>query len=511
MNNIPSKTLSTQRWITLLVVMLTSMGLTGPATALVMVSNFNEAMTDQVAPTSGLYKQTFRTGFIDNGYILESIQIDFGGTSHNTPEVTVLNADGSHLTRLHRTWDGMNQRGIEGSNDIFTRWPEIPLKANTEYTITVKGDSNFGNIHIRRARTNGEDTERRVGWSINDESTSSDSSWRIKVNGRYKPADPIAPFQTRGLSATAISSQQIELSWNPHRINVALTHSRWKETMTGHRIEVSNDGVTGWTDVVANTGDPKREYTHKGIPPSTTRHYRVSAINRIGTGRASTSASATTLPWNNSPSEPRELWARIVENTIGLLWVEPLDLGGNPITYYGIEISTDDGTNWNEFVPLVRQSGGGAIRFTAGDTHRTPILVGGTTYHFRVYAYNQYGRRQPHGYSNSAQAEMPAQTQTQVTNDPLTAELRNLSVSTHDGSAFTFELHFNENVLDLSSQTLRDSAFTVTNGRIGSVRQLAQGEQPSLGAHRATRWHEGSTDRVADHDQLPNRRRDLQR
>ena len=56
---------------------------------------------------------------------------------------------------------------------------------------------------------------------------------------------------------------------------------------------------------------------------------------------------------------------------------------------------------------------------------------------------------------------------------PLTAAFRNLSVAAHDGkTAFTFELTFSEEVTGLSYETLRDSAFTVTNGRVTGVRRL---------------------------------------
>ncbi len=47
---------------------------------------------------------------------------------------------------------------------------------------------------------------------------------------------------------------------------------------------------------------------------------------------------------------------------------------------------------------------------------------------------------------------------------------------THDGSAaFTFELRFSEEIAGLSYRTLRDSAFTVTNGRVTGARRLEAG------------------------------------
>ena len=57
---------------------------------------------------------------------------------------------------------------------------------------------------------------------------------------------------------------------------------------------------------------------------------------------------------------------------------------------------------------------------------------------------------------------------------PLTASLENAATS-HDGeSAFTFELHFSEE-LGISYKRLRDHAFTVTGGAVKKAKRLEQG------------------------------------
>ena len=57
---------------------------------------------------------------------------------------------------------------------------------------------------------------------------------------------------------------------------------------------------------------------------------------------------------------------------------------------------------------------------------------------------------------------------------PLTASFSNVPAA-HDGSAFTFELRFSEEV-ELSYVTLRDDdAFSVTDGGVTSARRLTQG------------------------------------
>ena len=47
--------------------------------------------------------------------------------------------------------------------------------------------------------------------------------------------------------------------------------------------------------------------------------------------------------------------------------------------------------------------------------------------------------------------------------------------SSHDGSPFTFELRFSEDIAGLSYRTLRDSAFTVTNGAVTGARRVEAG------------------------------------
>ena len=93
------------------------------------------------------------------------------------------------------------------------------------------------------------------------------------------------PGAPTGLSATANGSTQIDLSWTA-------PSSDGGASISGYKIEVSSDSGTSWTDLVAN--NTTTTYSHTGLSPSTTRHYRVSAINSVGTGAASNVDDATT-------------------------------------------------------------------------------------------------------------------------------------------------------------------------------------------------------------------------
>ena len=98
---------------------------------------------------------------------------------------------------------------------------------------------------------------------------------------------PEAPGKPTNLVAEADGGTRIELSWDAPADDGG-------SAITGYRIEVSDDGGSDWDDLVADTGNDDTSYTHTGLSPGDTRHYRVSAINAEGTSEASDSDYATT-------------------------------------------------------------------------------------------------------------------------------------------------------------------------------------------------------------------------
>ena len=96
-----------------------------------------------------------------------------------------------------------------------------------------------------------------------------------------------APDAPTDLTAGANGQNAIDLSWTaPSNTGGA--------AITGYKIEVSADGGTTWSDVVANTSSTGTTYSHTGLSAGNVRHYRVSAINSVGTGDASDVAGAIT-------------------------------------------------------------------------------------------------------------------------------------------------------------------------------------------------------------------------
>ena len=123
------------------------------------------------------------------------------------------------------------------------------------------------------------------------------------------------PGQPTNLAAAANGGTQIDLTWTE-------PGSDGGSAITGYRIEVSENGGTDWNDLVADTGNTDTSYSHTGLSPGDTRHYRVSAITANGTSVASGTADATTI------DPPRLSSATVIGigTTMRLYFSENLDL-----------------------------------------------------------------------------------------------------------------------------------------------------------------------------------------
>src|SRR5207245_4949336 len=149
-------------------------------------------------------------------------------------------------------------------------------------------------------------------------------------------------------------------------------------------------GASTWSTIASNSASTATTYSDTGLASGTAYTYRVSAINSVGTGSPSNSASATTLAV--APSPPMGLAATAVSSSqINLSWTAPNN-GGSAITAYKIEKSADGGTTWTTLVANT-----GITATTYSDTG----LAHTTTYTYRISAINSVGTSPP---SNSAPA-----------------------------------------------------------------------------------------------------------
>lgn len=286
-----------------------------------------------------------------------------GGTDSDKPGApTGLTATAAGETAINLSWTAPSDNGgsaitgykIEVSNTGTSGWAVLTTVSATSHSHTGLSAGTTRFYRVFAINANGE------GPASNTASATTTAA---------SPPDP-----PRNLRATAPNSSQINLTWDePADDNGA--------AVTGYYIEVSADGGSSWTDLVANTGSAATDYPHTGLDPATTRHYRVSAINSAGTGNPSNVASATTPA--NRPGRPTGLMAeKQGQNQIDLRWTAPTDNGGSDIIGYRIERSSQRTTGWTVRV----------ANTNATDTAWEDIgLDAGSTWYYRVSAINSAG------------------------------------------------------------------------------------------------------------------------
>ncbi len=93
---------------------------------------------------------------------------------------------------------------------------------------------------------------------------------------------PTSPIK---LTATSVSSTQINLSWSP-------PPSDGNSPITGYKIEVKKDSGSNST-LVADTKSTATTYSHTGLITNSKYTYKVYAINSVGTSTASNEVTAT--------------------------------------------------------------------------------------------------------------------------------------------------------------------------------------------------------------------------
>jgi predicted secreted protein len=197
----------------------------------------------------------------------------------------------------------------------------------------------------------------------------------VVYNGSTPPTPPAAPSN---LTATAVSSSQINLAWADNATDE-----------TGFKIERCTGAGCSDFSQIATVGANVTGYSNTGLAASTSYSYRVRAYNGGGDSDYSNTASATTLASTSPPAAPSSLTALAVSSSqINLTWVD------NASNEEGFAIERCTGVKCTNFQQIATT---GEDVTTFADTG----LGARTTYRYRVRAYNASGDS---AYSNIVKA-----------------------------------------------------------------------------------------------------------
>ncbi|MGH9601159.1 MAG: choice-of-anchor D domain-containing protein, partial [Terriglobales bacterium] len=178
---------------------------------------------------------------------------------------------------------------------------------------------------------------------------------------RIERASGAAPGAPGNLSASAVSANQINLSWTDNAANEQ-----------GFLIERSTDAVS-FLEIGAVAAN-QTSYSDLGLAGGETYYYRVRAYNFAGDSGYSNLANDTTL---SGPAAPSNLTATAVsESRIDLSWTD------NAHNEDGLRIERSlDASSFSEIAAVAANQ----------TTYASTGLSSGTTYHYRVRAYNVLG------------------------------------------------------------------------------------------------------------------------
>lgn len=121
---------------------------------------------------------------------------------------------------------------------------------------------------------------------VSSAGTSNIATFTVTDNSTPTPTDTTPPSAPSNLSATAVSTSQINLNWNASSDNVGVT---------GYRV-YRNDSI-----ITTVTGT---SYSNTNLSTSTTYNYRVAALDAAGNVSAQSSQASATTQGNTTPPPP---------------------------------------------------------------------------------------------------------------------------------------------------------------------------------------------------------------
>ncbi len=208
------------------------------------------------------------------------------------------------------------------------------------------------------------------------------------------PPPTNAPAAPANLIAGAVSSSQINVSWEDNSDNEA-----------GFKLERSTNGLDFVQFALLSAG--MTNATDAGLLSSTTYYYQVRAFNVVGNSMYSSMVEATTLAAPADTTPPAAVTnlavSSVSSNSASLIWVAPGDDGhSGTATSYDLRYSTGpiSETNWVSAMPI----SGAPAPAAAGTSQAFTVnsLAAAVTYYFALKTSDEANNLSP--LSNVARA-----------------------------------------------------------------------------------------------------------
>ncbi|MBA2557433.1 MAG: fibronectin type III domain-containing protein, partial [Chloroflexi bacterium] len=281
---------------------------------------------------------------------------------------TNLSATAASSSRIDLRWqdNASNESGYEIWRSTSGPTGTFTLLALTGANVTGYGDTGLNANTQYCYRVRAYKGGKSPSYSGNSSTTCATTS-----GSTSPPPPPPPPADPTRLAATAVSSNQIDLSWQDNSTDES-----------GFEIERAPDsgGSPGSWLQIATVAANTTSYADAGLPAATAYHYRVRAYNANGRSGYSNAAQATTLAaalWS-SPAKlgqdhPRLAWGD------RLYWISTQPGQGSRLY---LRTSTNEGATWSD-----PQDTG----ITSRDVlkYRSFVAVGSTLYLLTVHRSTQ--------------------------------------------------------------------------------------------------------------------------
>ena len=367
---------------------------------------------------------------VDNLHYTEIATVGPNATSYNA---TTLNEGTKYYYRV-RAYNAITTSGYTAEKNATTFWnipvapSELRITSRSSNSITLAWTDNSGNesgfkIQRKQGATGmytqiGTPGANVTTYTDNDSALLDGTQYYYKVCA-YNPAgDSAYSNEVNGitllksptsLTATAVSSSEIDLTWNDNSL-----------TEDGYRIEQSPVDNLHYTEI-ATVGPNVTSYSATGLSEGTKYYYRVRAYNAIATSGYSNEKNATTF--SNIPAAPSGLRITTLQsNKIILTW-------------------TDNSGNETGFKIQRKGATGGYTDLTTTGANATQYsdttVTDGTLYYYRVCATNTAGDS---AYSNEVSGITPLLIPTSLSATAISSSQINLTWTDNSSSESGYKI-----------------------------------------------------------------------